>query len=107
DSQKMVTCTSDPKASNIPCGGGSTTTGGDSAWRMQVPAFAEELRFQSGGATRVVTFSLKARAAITMAGHKGDAVTWFENGSWMTSSPYGSMPFIESFVKANPVQSDL
>jgi len=107
DSQKMVTCTSDPNVSNVPYGGGSLAAGGDSAWRMRVPAFAEELRFQSGGATRVVTFSLKARAAITMAGHKGDAVTWFENGSWMTSSPYGSMPFIESFVKANPVQSDL
>jgi predicted AlkP superfamily pyrophosphatase or phosphodiesterase len=105
DSQKMVTCTSDPKASNIAYGG-ATTSNGDSAWRMRVPAFSEELRLQSGGATRVVTFSLKARAAITMAGHKGDAVTWFENGSWMTSSPYGTTPLVESFVKAHPMQAD-
>jgi predicted AlkP superfamily pyrophosphatase or phosphodiesterase len=107
DSQKMVTCTSDPNVSNSAYGGSAATPGGDSAWRMRVPAFAEELRFQSGGATRVVTFSLKARAAITMAGHKGDAVTWFENGSWITSSPYGTMPFVEGFAKANPTQSDL
>jgi hypothetical protein len=105
DSQKMVTCTSDPKASNIAYGG-ATTPNGDSAWRMRVPAFAEELRFQTGGATRVVTFSLKARAAITMAGHKADAATWFENGSWATSSVYGTMPFIENFVKSHPMQAD-
>lgn len=106
DSQKMVTCTADPNVTNVAYGGSAATAGGDSAWRMRVPAFAEELRFQSGGATRVVTFSLKARAAITMAGHKGDAVTWFENGFWTTSSAYGSMPFVENFAKANPVKAD-
>jgi predicted AlkP superfamily pyrophosphatase or phosphodiesterase len=105
DSEKMVTCTFDPKANNIAYGG-ATTPGGDSARRMLVPAFAEELRLQSGGATRVVTFSLKARAAITMAGHKADAVTWFENGSWTTSSVFGTMPFIEGFAKAHPVAAD-
>jgi len=106
DTQKMVTCTMDPKVSNIAYGG-ATTPNGDSAWRMRIPAFAEELRFQSGSATRVVTFSLKARSAITMAGHKADAATWFENGSWMTSSAYGTMPFVENFVKAHPMQADL
>ena len=107
DLQKMVTCTSDPNVKNSAYAGGSTK-GGDSAWRMQMPAFAEELKFQTGGATRVVTFSLKARAAITMAGHKGDAVTWFDSGtgSWVTSSPYGTMPFVEDFVKKNPVTRD-
>src|SRR5882724_12303729 len=105
DSQQMVTCTADPKVKNSAYAGGSTR-GGDSAWRMRVPAFADELRFQSGGATRVVTFSLKARAAITLAGHKADAVTWFDHGSWVSSSAYGSMPFIEDFVKAHPVKSD-
>jgi predicted AlkP superfamily pyrophosphatase or phosphodiesterase len=105
DSGKIVTCTFDPKASNIAYGG-ATTPEGDSARRMLVPAFAEELRLQSGGATRIVTFSLKARAAITMAGHKADAVTWFENGSWTTSSAFGSMPFVESFAKAHPVAAD-
>src|SRR4029077_14009217 len=49
DAQAMVTCTSDPNVKNVAYAGGSTT-GGDSAWRMQVPAYAEELKFQSGGA---------------------------------------------------------
>jgi len=104
--QKMVTCTSDPNSKNIAYAGGSTK-GGDSAWRMQLPSFAEELKFQSGGATRVVTFSLKARSAITMAGHKGDAVTWFDpSGALVTSSAYSTMPFVEGFAKKNPVAQD-
>src|SRR3989454_8538731 len=105
DSQKMVTCTFDPNVKNSAYAGGSTM-GGDSAWRMRLPAFSDELRFQSGGATRVVTFSLKVRAAVTMGGHKADAVTWFENGSWITSSAYGSMPFVEDFVKAHAMKAD-
>src|SRR6202049_1488213 len=101
DTQKMVTCTADPKATNTGYAGASAK-GGDSAWRMLVPAFAEELKFQTGSATRVVTFSLKARAAITMAGHKADAAIWFEGGGWATSSAYGAMPFIDDYVKAHP-----
>jgi predicted AlkP superfamily pyrophosphatase or phosphodiesterase len=105
DSHSMVTCTADPNVKNIAYADGSAT-GGDSAWQMRVPAFADELRFQGGGATRVVAFSLKARAAITMAGRLADAVTWFDRGSWISSSAYGSMPFIEDFVKAHPMKLD-
>lgn len=105
DSQKVVTCTSDPNSKNSAYAGGSAK-GGDSAWRLRVPTFSDELKFQSGGATRVVTFSLKARSAITMGGHKADAVTWFDNGAWTTSSPYGSMPFVEDFAKAHPVKAE-
>src|SRR5260221_5547656 len=65
--QKMVTCTSDPNAKNLAYAGGGAK-GGDSAWRMQVPAFAEELKFQTAENTGVVTFSLKARSAITLPG---------------------------------------
>jgi predicted AlkP superfamily pyrophosphatase or phosphodiesterase len=105
ESQKMVACTTDPNVKNSAYAGGSAK-GGDSAWRLRVPAFSDELRFQGGGATRVVTFSLKARAAITMGGHKADAVTWFDGGSWVTSSAYGTMPFVEEFAKSHPVKND-
>jgi len=107
DAQNMVTCTSDPNVENSAYAGG-TTKGGDSAWRMRLPSFAEELKFQTGGATRIVTFSLKARAAIAMAGHKADGATWFETstGSWVTSSAYGNLPFIEDFAKKHPVTED-
>jgi predicted AlkP superfamily pyrophosphatase or phosphodiesterase len=107
ETQKMVTCTSDPAVKNSAYAGG-TTTGGDSAWRMRIPAFAEELKFQSSAGTRVVTLSLKARAAITMAGRKADAVTWFDTatGAWVTSSAYGAMPFVEEFAKKHPATED-
>jgi len=105
DTQKMVTCTEDPSARNLGYAGASAA-GGDSAWRMQIPAFAEELKVQTGGATRVVTFSLKARSAITMAGHKADAVTWADGGSWVTSSVYRAAPFVEQYAKAHPIKGD-
>ena len=106
EQQKMTTCTNDPNAKNSAYAGGSAK-GGDSAWRMEIPSFAEELKFQSAGATRVVTLSVKARAAITMAGHKGDSVTWIDSpGTLVTSSVYGTMPFVEDFGKKNPVAQD-
>jgi predicted AlkP superfamily pyrophosphatase or phosphodiesterase len=106
EQQKMVTCTSDPNAKNAAYAGGSTK-GGDSAWRMQLPSLAEELKFESGGTTRVVTFSLKARSAITMAGHQGDAVTWIDpSGALVTSSVFGTAPFVEEFAKKYPVEQD-
>jgi predicted AlkP superfamily pyrophosphatase or phosphodiesterase len=107
EQQKGVTCTSDPNVKNTGYGGASVK-GGESAAKMLMPAFAEELKYQSGGGTRVVTFSLKARAAITMAGHQGDAVTWFEPGAgaWTTSSAYPVAAFVEEYAKAHPVSSD-
>ncbi|HUL35327.1 MAG TPA: alkaline phosphatase family protein [Candidatus Eisenbacteria bacterium] len=107
EQQKSVTCTADPKVKNTAYAGKSTK-GGDSAWRMQIPSYAEELKLQTGRSTRVVTLSLKARAAITMAGHKGDSVTWMDtmSGALVTSSAYGTMPSVEEFAKQNPVSAD-
>ncbi|HEX4542331.1 MAG TPA: alkaline phosphatase family protein [Candidatus Acidoferrum sp.] len=105
--QKMVTCTADPDSNVKNIGyAGATPKGADTAWRMAVPSFAEELKFQTEGATRIVTFSLKARAALTMAGHKADAATWFDGGSWVTSSVYGTQPFIEDQAKSHPPKAD-
>jgi predicted AlkP superfamily pyrophosphatase or phosphodiesterase len=107
DLQKMVTCTADSKVKNLGYSGASVK-GGDSASKMLVPAFADELKFQTGAGTRVVTFSLKARASITMGGRLGDAVTWFDaaTGAWTTSSAYPVAAFVEEYAKAHPVSSD-
>jgi len=105
--QKMVTCTADPDPNVKNIGyAGATPKGADTAWRMAVPSFAEELKFQTSGATRIVTFSLKARAAITMAGHTADAATWFDGGAWVTSTAYGTLPFIEEQAKSRPAKAD-
>lgn len=127
EQQKEVTCTADASVKNIaydgstaPGGGdptgsapGSTpnsapNSAGDSAVKMLIPAFAEELKFQSGAGTRVVAMSLKARAAITMAGHQADSVTWWDgaSGLWQTSSAYPPAPFIAEFVKSHPITED-
>jgi predicted AlkP superfamily pyrophosphatase or phosphodiesterase len=107
DSQKSMTCTEDPKVKNVGYAG-AAVEGGDSAVNMLLPAFSNELKFQSGSGTRVVTFSLKARAAITLGGTNADAVTWYDvtNGAWLTSSAYPVAPFVENFVKAHPVAAD-
>src|SRR5262245_3989154 len=105
--QKMVTCTSDPDPNVKNLGyAGATPKGADTAWRMAVPSFAEELKFQTGGATRIVSFSFKARAALTMAGHKADAATWFDGGAWVTSSPYSVKPFVEEQARAHSPKAD-
>jgi predicted AlkP superfamily pyrophosphatase or phosphodiesterase len=123
EQQKVVTCTSDASVRNVAYGGGrapsasgvvvgasssTSRAAGDSATRMLIPAFAEELKFQSGAGTRVVSMSLKARAAITLAGHQADSVTWWDGatGLWQTSSAYPQAPFIAEFVKLHPVTED-
>src|SRR5713101_3382441 len=107
EAQIHVTCTADSKVKNIGYAGASVT-GGDSAAKLLVPSFADELKFQSGAGTRVVTFSLKARAAIPLGGRQGDAVTWFdpEVGAWTTSSAYPVAAFVHEYAKAHPVASD-
>lgn len=107
DLQKNVTCTADSNVKNIAYGG-ATVKGGDSPAKLLVPAFADELKFQAGAGSRVVTFSLKARSSITMGGRTGDAVTWFDPsvGAWTTSSAYPTAAFVEEYAKAHPVSGD-
>ena len=55
--------------------------------------------------------SIKERTAITLAGHRADAVTWFSAaaGGFVTSSAYTSapVPFVAAFAQANPMTADL
>ena len=105
---KGVACTDDAQAPAVSYG--APAKGGYSAARLAVPTFADELRAQSIAPTRVVTFSMKARSAIMLAGHRADAATWFDSpiGSWETSAAYATapVPFVETFVKAHPVARD-
>ncbi len=89
---------------------GPAAKGGHSAVRLAVQTFADELRAQMGTPSRIVTFSLKARTAIMLAGHRADAVTWFDGGAgaWVTSSAYTTspVPFVGKFLQAHPVEND-
>src|SRR5690606_34857074 len=67
---------------------------------------AEQIH-NAGG--RSVVVSLKPRSAISLAGHKADAVVWFDDrGGWSTSSAYTRkpVPFIQEFINVNPLSAD-
>ena len=104
---KQVNCTDDAGFSSV-TGAGARSTG-QSPKNLRVATLADTMRAQRGPATRVVTLSLKARSAIGLAGHGGDAVVWFSGGAWTTSTFYGEkLPsFVERYGREHPVEASL
>ena len=104
----LTGCSSDPSTTEITYG--RPIRFGNSAVNLLIPTLADELRSQKPGA-RVVSVSMKARSAISLAGHAGDAVVWFDDpsGSWATSSAFASGPVnaVKEFVERNPYEKDL
>ena len=106
EARKQMTCTEDPGAKDV--GYGVTVTGGDSAYRLQVPTFGDQMR--TSRQAHVVSLSLKDRSAIMLGGHGGDAITWLTNtlDGWETSVGYseGGVPAVKAFIEANPMAAD-
>jgi len=106
-SRRLIGCTNDPDATDISYGRQAPI--GNSGKPILVPTLADELRAQKPGA-RVVSLSLKARSAIGLAGHGGDAVVWFddESGSFATSRAYASapVPAVKDFIDAHPYEQE-
>ena len=105
DAGTTTTCTEDDREKEVSYAG--LEGAGDSARKLLAPTFAEQLRDRTKG--RVVTMSMKPRAAIMMAGHKADAVLWFDpRGAWTSTTAYGDKldPFFKRFADANPVSAD-
>ena len=73
--KKQVICNEDPRVKDVAYGAAARS--GDSAYRLQVPTFADVMRSQRKA--HVVSLALKDRSAIMLAGHGGDAVTWLSN----------------------------
>ena len=99
-------CTDDPSAKDISYSGLAPAATGDSARQLLRPALGEQIHERGG---RSVALSLKPRSAIPIFGHKGDAVTWFdERGGWSTSTAFARepVPFLKQFIDANPVTAD-
>lgn len=101
-------CTADSGVTSLSYG--APALGGHSPSRLLASTLSDELRTQLPVPARVVTMSMKERTAIMLAGHKGDAVTWFNSaaGAFVTSSAYtkAPVPFVADFVRAHPVSSD-
>jgi predicted AlkP superfamily pyrophosphatase or phosphodiesterase len=108
DQQKELSCTDDPSAPTIAYGSGQPGNG-HSAARLRVPTLAQTLDRTQGDRARVVTLSLKARSAIMLAGGRADAVTWFQNRTFATSTAFspGRVPFVQDFLGKSPVERDL
>jgi predicted AlkP superfamily pyrophosphatase or phosphodiesterase len=103
-----TTCTADRTTPAVSYGT-KPTKAADSARFLMIPTFADELRAQSGHPVKVVSLSMKARAAIMMAGHRGDLVAWFD-GEWVSSSAHGSTerhPFVARFLDEHPMAREL
>lgn len=107
DERRTAECTDDGEAPAVTYGRASHT--GNSAKLLLVPTLAEELRAQQPGA-RTVAVSLKARSAISLAGHAADAVTWFDDavGSFVTSRAFAQapVPAVQRFVARDPFEAD-
>jgi arylsulfatase A-like enzyme len=106
ESGRQVQCADDPSATNF----GYDGPGKDhnSGYRLKVQTLADRLRAERSA--HVVTLSAKARSAIMLAGHGGNAVTWLSEASdtWLTSSAFASAPVPEvaRFIAAHPVAAD-
>lgn len=103
-----VTCTRDMSTAVVSYG--RPISGyGDSAATLRTSTLADELRVQVSPSARVIGFSLKARAAIPLAGHRPDAVAWFDDsGTWATSTAFSTTPVREvaEFIGRHPVEND-
>lgn len=101
-------CASDASATTISYG--PPVAGGNGPSRLLVPTLSDEMRAQMATPTRVVTLSGKERTAITLAGQRADAASWFSSsaGTFVTSSVYtvAPVPFMVEALKAHPVESD-
>jgi predicted AlkP superfamily pyrophosphatase or phosphodiesterase len=106
DAGAQRTCTEDHAAK--PIGYNARATEGHSASQLQRPTLTDVLRTQHGA--RVVALSLKARAAIMLAGHGAEAATWLSESldGWATASAFseGPVPAVKRFIDANPIAGD-
>ena len=105
---RSISCNDDPESTVVTYGGKESKTG-TSAKNLLVPTLADEMRAQLKG-VRVVSMSLKARSAIGLAGHAGNAVTWVDDtaAAFSTSRAYAAAPVpqIAAFLKRDPVEGD-
>jgi hypothetical protein len=88
---KMVYCSDD---ANFPLIG--ATGNGVAPTRLAATTVGDELK-NSGRTSKVVTVSLKDRAAVMLGGHRADLAMWFDEKSWQWISskyylPSGELP---------------
>ena len=110
NNSRLVSCTDDESQKLITYG--IPVSGvGHSARQLLSTTLADELRLQGAAPPRVVSISLKARSAISLGGHKPDAVIWLDeaDGEWVTSTGFTSAPtpFFADYINKHPLRSEM
>lgn len=93
---KSVYCVDDPRQKVVGASAGSTAKP-MGPLNLRSTTVGDELKLATNGASKVVTLSLKDRAAILLGGHTQDASLWFDDngGRWISSTAYcpsGQLP---------------
>lgn len=100
--QREVNCVNDPKQKVV---GVAEGNGNVSPWRMISSTITDELELFTQKRARVISVSIKDRAAVLPAGHTPDGAYWFDNktGWFITSTYYKTkLPdWVEKFNKQN------
>jgi predicted AlkP superfamily pyrophosphatase or phosphodiesterase len=109
DLRKNVTCTEDATVSSVPFGGRKGVEKHGPKY-LRTTTLSDEMRLQATRSPTVVGLSLKARSALTLAGHPSPntyAVWEEDDGTWATSTAYTTTasPVIDAWAKANPVRA--
>jgi predicted AlkP superfamily pyrophosphatase or phosphodiesterase len=102
-----VYCVEDP--ATAPVGGGPGSKAGPmSPHNLLSTTVGDELKMATGGVAKVVSLSLKDRAAILLGGREADAALWFDDstGRWVSSAFYcknGALPAWAEEINARRV----
>ena len=110
NNSRLVSCTDDESQKLITYG--VPVNGiGHSARQLVSTTLADELRLQRPAGSRVVSISLKARSAISLGGHKPDAVIWLDeaDGEWVTSTAFANAPtgFFADYITRHPLRGEM
>ncbi len=110
DNRRLVSCTDDDDEELVTYGIAVKGVG-HSARNLMTTTLADEMRLQGTPAPRVVSLSLKARSAITLGGHRPDAVIWLdeENGEWVTSTAFSKapVPYFADYISRHPLRNEM
>jgi predicted AlkP superfamily pyrophosphatase or phosphodiesterase len=105
----LTDCTIDAGADAAHISYGRPVTSGNGPHLLAATTIGDELRRQRPGA-RVVSISLKPDTAITLAGHGGDVVAWFDAGaaSFVTSQAYvpAASADLTAFFSTHPLTEE-
>ena len=105
---RQVYCVEDPSTRIVANRQGSSATPGFSPRNLIGSTLGDELRAATDFRSKVISISLKDRAAILMGGHSPNAAYWYDSGAahFVTSTYYEpALPaWVEEFNQPSPAQ---